>query len=418
MSIEGLRRRVEPHVPVVAAFLAGLLVGLLLSSFVSGDLGSGLLTVGAVGLVGVALATDLAKDAVKRGAAWLWSHLAGRREGRRRIERSVMGQTRVMAHAGGPAYEAPRWVDPSELDHRGYFYGSARSPYYVPLYGNGFEQLASIRLECAKGPLGTGPADPAFEELVAAKVEQLRADADRTGRPFTDGPMVRLVRWTPPVQGEPLVLQAEVAGHERAAAVAALLRDDDGDLRRRYGIEPRALDNPAVCGALGVEVAMITSDGQLVLARRGDAATDYRRQIVVSLGEAMHPDHDRAPGEPGRLDPWLAVARGAQEEFGLELNGTQTRFLALGLELRRMDPDLLGYVQLDYSEAEVRGAFAAGRARDRWETRDLEFIPFEPLAVARLLVESRDFTPASAMNLVFSLLQRFGERDVARAFAR
>jgi hypothetical protein len=40
-----------------------------------------------------------------------------------------------------PRIEGTRWVDLGEVDHRGYFYGIARSPSYIPLYGNDFEAL-------------------------------------------------------------------------------------------------------------------------------------------------------------------------------------------------------------------------------------------------------------------------------------
>jgi hypothetical protein len=71
-----------------------------------------------------------------------------------------------------------------------------------------------------------------------------------------------------------------------------------------------------------------------------------------------------------------------------------------------------------YTAEEVEGAFAAARPKDRWETKDLEFVSFEPRAVAELLSQRREFTPATTMNMVFTLLQCFNERDVARALAR
>jgi hypothetical protein len=139
----------------------------------------------------------------------------------------------------------------------------------------------------------------------------------------------------------------------------------------------------------------------------------------VSIGRGMHPELDLgSKSNSARLDPWATVARGVREELGIKVDGTRTRFLALGLELTRMDPDLLGFVDVAYTSDEVKGAFGAGRPKDRWETSDLEFVRFDPPSVADLLSQDRSFTPATAMNLVFALLQSFDERDVQRAFAR
>lgn len=217
----------------------------------------------------------------------------------------------------------------------------------------------------------------------------------------------------------PLRLRGEQVGQRRYAAVIRLLREDhDGALRRRFGIEPRRLDNPLVCGCLGVEVAVVTSDGRLVLAHRGDLATDYRGLLLTTIGRGIGPISDARPGDPDTLDPRRTVERGALEELGIEVDGTRTRFTALGLETTRMDPDLLGYIEVEQSYADIEAAYMAARAKDRWESTTLSSIEFSPEAVADLLASGRALTPATPMNLVFAVSDRFGERECERAMTR
>lgn len=322
--------------------------------------------------------------------------MRGRRPGNVRVGREEL-RTKTRALTAG--MNTPAWVDLNQLDQRGWSYGVATSPNYLPLYGTGLKALDPILLKCEAG---------------RACRPELQVEAAREqGNPFTDGPMVRLLQWTPAIDGLGLELKAERVGHWRQAATSRLLLEDDGQLRRRWAIDPRELENPMVCGCLGVEVAIVTSDEQLVLARRGSRSADYRGQTVVSIGEALHPDLDASPTDPTIIDPWAAVTRGVEEELGLRVDGRRTSFTALGLELRRMDPDFLGLLRIDASRDDVQGAFNASLARDKWEINTLDFVGFEPVAVAELLRHDKTLTPATHVSLVFALLQEFEEKDVA-----
>jgi hypothetical protein len=408
-----VKQWLQRHGAVIVGYLVGVGSGIILVGVITGDVARQALTIGGVGVILVALITDLAKDTLKRVANWAWEHASGVRPGRRRINRSALAKTRVLPYSGGLEDAIPRWVDPRELDHVGWFYGLARSPQYIPLYGNGLVHVSPIHVRCRQHP--DEISDPEVAALIETQVTKLAGDRERQGKPFGDGPLVRLLHWLPPVDDTKLFLETERTSHRRVAAAAALLREDDGSLRRRFSVAPRELNNDLVCGALGVEVAVVTNSGDLVLARRGQIATDYRGETVVSIGRGLHPDFDAVPEQPDRLDPAATVARGVRDELGLEVDGRRTTFVALGLELRRMDPDLLGFLEVPYSTAEVRAAFAAATPKDRWETVDLDFVPFDPRSVAALIGGDRSLTPATPLNLVFSLLQRYEERDVIQA---
>jgi hypothetical protein len=376
-----------------------------------------------IGVVTAALsgiARELMTRAGRGGIAWM----AGKRAGHRRLSAEAFQQTRVMAHAGGHHYEHEQWIDLAELDHRGFYYGVAESRTYVPLYGNGLVEIPEIDITCSPEPAPLDPDDElarAADDLLTAKVEDLRAEHSAAGRAFYDDPLVRLLSWQPPIDERmPLAVQAEPVGHQTYAAATALLRNDNGPLREKFSVRSRDFNNPIVHGALGVEVAVITSDEKLVLGHRGQAATDYRDQIVVSFGQGLHPKLDASSESDLSIDPWISVQRGLDEELGIQVDGRRTKFLALGAELTRMDPDLLGYIRVAQSSTEIQGTVLAGRARRRWEAQTLTFIDFGPDPVADLLggpLRTR-LTPATPMSLVFAISHVFGETQAQRALAR
>lgn len=414
---KGARSIVERHASVLAAALLGIAVGFAARSVLASTTP---LSVGALALlaaVGLAALTDLAGGSLRAGLARALRLAAGRYPGHRRLERERFHQTRISDYRAGVGFEPERWVDLASLDSRGYAYGVARSPDYVPLYGNGLTRIPTIRLSLDRQ---TRAIDRDAEALIDAQIADLATENANQNRPFNDSPLVRLLSFSPPVDGHgPLQLHCEPVGHRRYAAVIRLLREDrDGALRRRFEITPRHLENPMVCGCLGVEIAVVTSDEKLVLAHRGDLASHYRNLLLTTIGRGMNPDFDASPTDAAQLDPCLTVQRGAREELGIEVDGQSTRFLALGLETSRMDPDLLGYIEVEQSFADIEAAYMAARAKDRWESTTLSSIDFNPYAVSDLLSSGRAVTPATPMNLVFAISDRFGEQECERAMTR
>ena len=417
-ALSSLRRTLGRQAPVLAAGLIGVALGFAGRSLLASSTQVNVAVVAVSAAVGLALVTDVAEGSLRAVLIRAVRLARGRYPGHRRLESERFGQTRIADYVPGAGFQRERWVDLSLLDHRGYAYGVARSPDYVPLYGNGLVRIETIELLCDPS---TRPLPADARKLIDAEIEELTQENAHANRPFNDTPLTRLLSWSPPVDGSgALRLHAEPVGHRRYAAVVRLLRDDSttGALRRRWDVQPRVLDNPLVCGCLGVEIAVIISDGQLVLAHRGDLASDYRDQIVVTIGRGINPTLDACAASPGRLDPCLTVTRGAKDELGIDIDGRRTRFLALGLETTRMDPDLLGYIEVDQSFADIEAAYMAARARDRWESRTLSSVGFTPDAVADLLSSGQDLTPPTAMSLVFALSDRFGERACERAMTR
>jgi hypothetical protein len=395
---------------ILASAALGVVVGFLIATLLLPTNGaSTAILAAAAGFVVGGVATDLAQEFVKRGASLVWSYARGDLRGHRRIEKRLLGKAPILVHSGSQRFEQ-RWVDPWELDHLGWSYGVAQSPTYVPLYGNGLTDL-EITVELV--PWQNRLADEAGEELLRSRAAELAENARREGRFFGDGPMAALRRFTPPPAGNHLHLVCEQVGHRRYAAATNLLLHDDGTLRRQYEIQVRNLANPICCGALGVEIALVTSDGFLVLAHRGRLGLDYSDLVMAGVGEGVSPERDRS--RDGVLDLARTITRGALEEFGLRVDGAKSHLLALGVEMQRMDPDILGYLEVPYTRTEVVGAVKTGAARDRWENRTLDFIEFKPSSVADFLRYRRDVTPATPLGLVFACLHRFGAEATSKA---
>lgn len=408
--------------PAVVVFGFGVALGAVLGQAVR--FGDAVAVAAFVGAVVVASASDLVKDGIKKIAKEGGQIVSGRKSGFRRVEASRLSQTRVLQHQGGSSYHPEQWVDLSELDHRGFEYGVARSPTYILLFGNGLVRLEEIEIVLRPDVL-TAELDEITGEatdLIEAKIVELAEENEQAGRPFLDLPVVRLVRWFPPIDfRSPLRIEVEAVGYHRYAATCQLLLNDRaGDLRRRFGVEPRAFDNPIVTGCIGVEIAVVTADEFVVIGHRGSVGIDYRNQMVVTVGEGMSPEDLADPDDETALDPWVCARRGLEEELLLTVKQHHVRFLALGNEVRRMDPDLLGYVHVPYSAQEVQESFLSARVRDRWENRTLSFVRFDPIAIADLLAAQpiEAFTPATAMNLAFMASDAFGETACQKAFAR
>jgi hypothetical protein len=202
------------------------------------------------------------------------------------------------------------------------------------------------------------------------------------------------------------------------------ITDNDGrplNLRAKYGIRSRSFDNAVVCGSLGVEITIVTSDQKVVIVKRSQLGAYLQGLLLASIGESFHPSKDKMAERDGELlmDPFGATVRGAYEELGIDMAPSQVRFFALGLHKATMDPDLLGVARVVYTQNDIEYAMLSSRPTHKWEGSDLRFIDFSPSSVAQFIRAAgvNNLTPAAPLCLVFSLLSFFPERDVRRAFA-
>jgi hypothetical protein len=195
---------------------------------------------------------------------------------------------------------------------------------------------------------------------------------------------------------------------------------DGSTLRSRYldSTEPR--DIPTFMrSAFGLYVAVVTTDGWLIVSRRA-------RQLGVGAGqwcstacEGLSRDKDSIDGAPPDL--FQAAQRGVDEELGLKPDEYDLRMLALHVVMSNSHWGALFLARLstmsrrDFSDHISRGI------ADGWEHPELDYVEFEPQPVLRyLLREDRrdDWAPAAPVLFYLSLVNAFGRRRTDQAAER
>jgi 8-oxo-dGTP pyrophosphatase MutT (NUDIX family) len=165
------------------------------------------------------------------------------------------------------------------------------------------------------------------------------------------------------------------------------------ELVERFGRD--ALANP-----LGVSVAVLTSDGQLVVQRRSEQVFEYPGFFHVCGGN-VEPVDVVGPNAPG---VFAAVRRELEEELGIGSEQiARLTCLSLAENLETFKPDLL-FV------AEVTLPAAAFHATQNEEYSTLVFIGGEA-ALTKCLIENRQrFTPPGMACLLATGRHEYGDR--------
>jgi 8-oxo-dGTP pyrophosphatase MutT (NUDIX family) len=222
--------------------------------------------------------------------------------------------------------------------------------------------------------------------LISVAWTDATIEATSRGRSLYAGPMTRLLDWT--AGGDTLTLDLgptdfrEFVGTNVSHPERALQSGRD------------ALANP-----VGISVAVLTTDGQLVIQQRSQQVFEYPGFFHVCGGN-VEPIDVAGPEPPGVL---AAVRRELDEELGIGAQQT-ARLICLGLIENRetFKPDLL-------FEAEVTLAAAAYHDSSNEEYSTLVFVEGEA-ALTSFLIETRErLTPPGVACLLAVGRQRYGE---------
>lgn len=317
------------------------------------------------------------------------------------------------------------------LENQGFLFGWLRTQDYIPIYGTGIVSYPKIR--CIHDPTNVFTPPNELKKLFATTVKELKAQATAKNRPFEPRSKARLLGAIPPVEiNDELIIKTGYANyHQYRASQELLLRDrlhelkdDQGrslELRSRFNVTSRSYDSPIVCGVLGVEITLITSDDKVVIVKRNKTEAQLQNLFLATIGEGIEPVHDKKETLDNStllLDPFHTVVRGAKEELGIDIAPNGIKFFALGIHKATMDPDLLGVLKVPHTQNDLEYSILSARARDRWESNDLQFIDFNPKSVSQFikLVGIDHMTPAAPICLIFSLLTFFPEKQVIKAF--
>ena len=167
-------------------------------------------------------------------------------------------------------------------------------------------------------------------------------------------------------------------------------------------------------------LSVVTSDGQLVLAKRGRNVANAQKQWMASVGESLDADQDQ--DERGIPHPARALRRCLHEHDELNLpwdvaQRAQIRFLGLATEWQYLYVNVLALVELDIGFQQVADLWCPG------EHDAVASVPFTldsclPLVQSGLFrgLRSNDGTPlvpVSRMSLLLALMCRFGFDEVS-----
>jgi hypothetical protein len=190
--------------------------------------------------------------------------------------------------------------------------------------------------------------------------------------------------------------------------------------RSRYldGREPREVPD-FMRSSLGLNMAVVTTDGWLLVAHRSGRVGTGQGLWNSSANEGLSRDKDSAQGRPPDL--FEAARRGLKEELRLRPQQYELRLLAFCAvtslsqwgclflaHLRRMK-------RVDFEAHSTRGI------EDVWEHDGFDYVKFEPEPVLRYLLRAdrRDnWGPAAPVLFYLSLINAFGHPAVDRAASR
>lgn len=258
-----------------------------------------------------------------------------------------------------------------------------------------------------------------FDEIMQEKklIEIEQAEKQRKGEPYQwNGKKYHLSR---------LVISREPAHEHMTLGLWLKPRDHYTGLATR-----RCLDNPAfrkkyvpddwsmpVVGmscSLGIDITVISSDGYVFLAQRGQHQGVHPNIFHTSVSEAVNPSLDRS--STGREpDLYRCACRGISEELGiqesLDFSLSDIRFLSFCVDTHYALYGLRGMVKVNKGVKEILANWQAG-VKDKIENQKLLAIPFTPEDVCEFVFSQGT---CGSIGIYHSLVHEFGRERVNRA---
>ncbi len=175
---------------------------------------------------------------------------------------------------------------------------------------------------------------------------------------------------------------------------------------------------PFMATSFGVNLAVVTSDGYLVIGKRGHRGlSHYRDHLQVPICESVHPYMDSMDGS--RIDIHKTAIRGAKEELGVEVKSDEVRFFSLCVDTTFY---LYGLTGVIYMEAVTKHDIISRRSigiKDKWEISELFYLRLDPKEIVLALKNMGGpslWHPASFVSVVQTLVNLFGVSLVEDSF--
>lgn len=258
------------------------------------------------------------------------------------------------------------------------------------------------------------PADP-VADVITAQWDRIMRIAGSRKQDLRDGPLCRLDSYAAWPDGKMCLLLQETS--YKVFSTTNLMLD------RFMVVQPggtglvsiRELGNgnvaraaPYLANPLNVIAMVVTKDGYTFLPRRNMNVLESPGKRQASVGGAVKPDE----GE----DPTKALVRELEEEWGSAIKGEDVKidveFLALGINQRTGEPDLIGMVRINRTAEDLEkskdfpefqpgpGKYAFGKGDS---IRELD-------EMLKLLVMEEDWSqPSDQAALLLALIREFSK---------
>ncbi len=170
---------------------------------------------------------------------------------------------------------------------------------------------------------------------------------------------------------------------------------------------------PYMAHSFGINLVPITSDNFVIISERGDKVRSRSGTWNVAVNEGLQrPVDNNAYGAP---DFYKAAERGIFEELGITL-GKDNRilFLSFGVDPQLQQYGLLGLVDLSLTAEQMQTVRLMG-VKDRWEAKQIQFIPLDAHSIGQALRDKKPWAPSGAVALIHALIYK--EQSVRRVMA-
>jgi len=308
--------------------------------------------------------------------------------------------------------------------------GKWRTP-WITVEGSSSDPYIPANVVCQLDP--TPIALPPERQREREKIEAVQSELEKSGSPreYHDGPTVALaavgrgqVGYT---EAPFLALRLRPSAYYNYLATTMCLDDafqEEGStdtVRSRY-LRDLHYESPFAefVGAFAINLAVITKDGFIVVAKRGTAGVfPYGGYISPAINECINPVSDR--NASGTLSLFATAQRGANHELNIEITEDELVFFTLGVDVHWYSYLLTGMVRSKTVTCDDIKSRRTLGSKERWETEHLYFLPHDLDAAAKFMSESSKterWSPVSIVCLTQTLIVEFGTKKTERALSK
>ena len=318
---------------------------------------------------------------------------------------------------------------PPPVDHGSYRLGRITTSMFVLDHarkGYSYNEFRTVLVPWEEPPLPVSWREGM--ELALAEAGRLQAEGKINDNPIL---ALREVKWRREGSGEPsgFDLTFSEMGYVRKRAATIFFHDHLGEDERAALLDDLRdwRLHPGLSRCLNTQVAVITSDGKFMLARRSRGIINPGK-FTCGVAETMEESDGIASDGKGGPDVFRAALRGLRQEFGIDVEAfpgvdphRHVKILSLLFDMDFYEPIFSGIADFRGAPEELRRMTTAraiedglrsGRAKDRWENKQVIFVDFTLRSLLRFAGQ-HDLTNYATVCLVQALqYDNKSDRDI------